>query len=462
MNATTTRTAPVISRATDEIDGASLSSMSMVKTYISLAWRNLWRNRRRSLVTVSSLACGFAAVALFAGYTHATYTALGNTAIHAEGIGHLTINRNGWETQGKLHPEKFLLTPQEISSITAIVQQSLPGAHVLPRLGVSGLLSNGRSSTIFLANGIAPADQLVLRGPFRNAPGQLDPAKPSGVTLAQGLADVLGFKVGDGASVLVSTVHGQANAADIDVGDTVDTGTVATNDKLMTLPLALAQSLMDAPGRADLLTVVLDDPNADPAKTDPRTLMAEGFRKQPPSEAQSKAQRDLLNTRFQAAGLDVQVRTWQEMSAFFRQVKSLYDMIFALMLTVVLAIVVLSIANAMSMAVVERTREIGTLRAIGLRRAGIAKLFVSEALMLVLVGTLSGLALAALARWGVNTADIRYVPPSSTSPVPVYIGIDVARTALAGVVLAVLAVAAAYLPARKAAQQPIIESLGHV
>jgi putative ABC transport system permease protein len=281
------------------------------------------------------------------------------------------------------------------------------------------------------------------------------------VTISQGLADILGFKVGDSASILASTIHGQANAADVDITDTVNTGNVATNDKLMLMPLAMAQSLMDAPGRAELLTVLApaDDPAANRS---PAERMLSMYTQEAPGERQSNALRDGLAAEFKQAGLDLEVRTWQEMSAFYRQVKSMYDMIFALMLCVVLAIVVLSIANAMSMAVVERTREIGTLRAIGVRRSGIANMFISEALMLVLVGTVVGLALMALTRLGVNAADIRYVPPGNTVSVPVFIGFDAARTALAAGVLAVLAVAAAFVPARRAARQPIIESLGHV
>lgn len=92
---------------------------------IQLAWRNLWRNRRRSAATILSLAFGFAAVALFAGYTSAVYVALSNAAIHAELIGHLTINRQGWQTEGKLHPDKYLLTADEIRQVQAIVEKRL-------------------------------------------------------------------------------------------------------------------------------------------------------------------------------------------------------------------------------------------------------------------------------------------------------------------------------------------------
>lgn len=434
----------------------------MLTSIFSMAWRNLWRNRRRSLVTISSLAFGFAAIALFAGYTGAGYIALANSAIHAEAVGHLTINKNGWLTQGKLYPGKLMLTAGEIAKVKSIVEEVLPGAHVLPRMSAAGLLSNGRTSTIFVAMGISPADQVIVRGPFRDTPGELDPTKPNGVTLAEGLADTLGLHRGDAASVLTSTIHGQANAADVDLTGVVNTGNVATNDKLAVIPLELAQDLMDAKGRAEMLTIVLPSgvENADSLTAAQRTRLA--YTKAAPNEAESAAMRAQLEARFKAAGLDMQVRTWQEMSSFYRQVKALYDMIFAMMLSVVMAIVVLSIANAMSMAVVERTREIGTLRAIGLRRSGIAMLFVLEAVLLVAVGTLLGLLLTSLARYGVNVADIRYVPPANTTDVPLYIGFDAPRTVAAACMLAVLAVVAALLPARRAARNPIIESLGHV
>ncbi|MCS6765945.1 MAG: FtsX-like permease family protein [Candidatus Protistobacter heckmanni] len=432
---------------------------------MKLAWRNLWRNRRRSLVTILSLAFGFCAVALFAGHTKAIYSGLSNSAIHAELIGHLTVNKRGWLTEGKLHPGKYMLTADEIAKIQAVVAQAIPGARVMPRMSASGLISNGRTSTIFIASGIAPADMAALRGPFRDAPGGLSEARPQGVTIGQGLADILGFHTGDNASVLASTIHGQANAADVDIGATVNTGNIATNDKLMTMPLELARSVMDANGRAELLTILL------PAATVGMDLGAGAtrnerlrsrFSHEAPGERVTGGLRDTLNAALKQAGLDMEVRTWQEMSAFYRQVKSMYDMIFALMLAVVLAIVVLSIANAMSMAVVERTREIGTLRAIGVRRGGISRMFVGEALMLVIVGTAAGLALTALVRFGVNAADIQYVPPANTVSVPLYIAFDSGKTFVAAVVLAVLAVGAAFIPARRAARHPIIESLGHV
>lgn len=434
---------------------------------IRLGWRNLWSHYRRSLATLLSLGMGFAALVVFSGYTGAVNNGLAQTAIHAELIGHFSVQHRGWRTQGRLNPDRYLLTPFEIQQVRQVVQEQLPGTRVVERMDTSGLLSNGRNSTIFIAQGLDAEDQRALRGPFAGVTTvQLKPAIADGVVLAEGLSQILDLHQGGHGSVLLSTIHGQANAADVEVLHTVNTSNLATNDKWMLMPLALVRELMDAPGRADALTLVLPAPaDAGPqvgVDASGQILnLAAIFQRAPPDEATTHALRERLMQGFAQLGLDLEVATWQEQSTYYRQVRNLYDMIFALMLAVVLSIVVLSIVNAMGMSVVERTREIGTLRAIGLRRTGVLRLFITEALLLVLLGLASGLVLAAAVRWGVNTLDIRYVPPGNSSTVPLYIGFDAMRSLQSGVLLAGLAMAAALLPARRASRQAIPVALGH-
>lgn len=434
----------------------------MDASMIQMAWRNLWRNQRRSLATILSLAFGFSAIALFAGYTHAIYMGLSNVAIHTDLIGHLTINKDGWRTMGKLYPSRYLLTEEEIDQVAGIVETAIPGARVIKRMTASGLVSNGRNSTIFIAEGISAPDMQTLRGPFRNAPGALQDDQPHDVTMGEGLAETLGLKQGDAASILVSTIHGQANAADIDVGATVNTGNLATNDKWMVMPLALVQDQMDAVGRAEYLTVVLPDETAERDQPTGDDILLTMFSRPAPDDETSEALRSRLAEAFAAVGLPMEVRTWQEMSTFYRQVRDMYNMIFGMMLAVVLSIVVLSIGNAMSMSVVERTREIGTLRAIGMRRSGILRLFVSESMLLVGVGLLSGLVLMLAVRAGINAFDVRYIPPGNTTAIPLYVAFDGPRSLFAAFILSLLAIGAAFLPARTASRQPITVSLGHV
>lgn len=400
--------------------------------------RNLGRNARRSTAVVCSIAVGFAAVALFAGYMKMVYRGLSDQAVYGELIGHATVSLHGHATDGRLRPEQYLLTPEQITRISQALRATDSEIFIAPRLALSGILSNGRAGTIFIAEGVDPADMEVLRGPRAMASGALRAESPSGISLADGLAGMLGLRQGDAASVLVSTIHGQANAADATVIDTFSTGNAGTADKFMFVPLAMAQSLADAEGRADRLTLMLRDRDSD---------------------QQTLAQ---LAQALRSTGLDLDIRSWQDMSSFYRQVKTMFDMIFGFLLAIVLTIVVMSVVNAMSMGVVERTREIGTLRAMGMQREAVVRMFAIEALLMVLIGCLVGLLVIAVVRYGINVAGIRYLPPNSTDPVPLLIGFDAVKTVVAAVALTLLGVVAAYLPAARAARRPITESLGYV
>lgn len=406
--------------------------------YMIFGLRNLQRNFRRSLVAVMSIALGFAAASLFAGYTHTVYRGLSEQAIYGALIGHLTIEKKGYATLGRLHPEQYLFDQNEIEKISAVVNESLADIYIAPRLYLKGIISNGRASTIFIAEGIDPHDMQILRGPRGRTSGSLEENKPTSVTLAVDLAGMLGLKESSYAALMLSTMHSQTNALDVTVSDIFSTGNAGTNDKFMYLPLKLAQTLYDAENRADRLTLLGQ------------------------SRALTETDREMLALELKRAGMDVEIKTWQEISVFYRQVKAMFDMIFGFLLAIVTTIVVLSIANAMSMSVVERTREIATLRAIGLKQLGIIRLFVTEALLLVLVGCLLGFMITAAVRLGVNAADISYQPPNATDSVPLYIGLDISRILIAAVLLSILGVVSAWFPARRAARLPVIDSLAHV
>ena len=423
------------------------------KTLLALSLRGLLRNRRRGLVTLLAIAFGFAAIALFAGYTHNIYRGLSLQAIHGELLGHLSLSKRGMSREGKLDPERYLMTAEEVRRITELVKAEPHVTLVTPRLAVSGIVSNGRASTIFVAEGLDPTAARELQAGLRVGPMSemnvtrevaqggvqvLDAARPEHVALAAGLGALLHLKPGDNAAVLTNTLGGQANALDIQVAGLFNTGNAATNDLNAFMPLQLVRSLYDAEGRADRLTILLDEVDA------------------------TESVRASLLGKLKATGFEVEISTWQELSAFYNQVHGMFDMIFGFIFSIVITVVVMSVANSMGMAVVERTREIGTLRAIGLRRGGVVGLFVGEAALLVLLGCIAGLLLTVGVRYGINLADISYVPPNQTSPVPLLVDLDTPRIAFTGLMLAVVGALAAWMPARRAANQPIIDALGHV
>ena len=414
-----------------------------------LALRGLSRNRRRSLVTLLAIAFGFAAITLFAGYTHNVYSGLMRQSIHGELLGHLTLYKRGMKTEGKLDPERYLLTQAEVERITTLLRDEPDVEMVAPRLGMSGLISNGRASTIFIAEGIEPAamkklqqDALTERekasGIYNQLIKQLDPAHQEAAILSSGLVELLHLKQGGTATMLSNTLTGQANALDVTVGHIFNTGNAGSNDKFAFVTLALARSLLDAEGRADRLTILLKD------------------------VGRTEAMRTRLTQKLRAAGFDVEIQTWQELSDFYNQVHGMFDMIFGFIFSIVLTVVVMSVANSMGMTVVERTREIGTLRAIGLKRSGVIRLFTAESMLLTLIGCITGLVLALLVRWGVNLAHISYTPPNSAASVPLLIDMDTRRVIFTFMLMSMVGTLAAYLPARRAARSLIIDALGHV
>lgn len=420
----------------------------MTNTF-KLALRGLLRNRRRSLVTLLAIALGVSAITLFAGYTHNVYGGLARHSIHGELLGHLTLSKRGMRQEGKLDPERYLLTASEVDALTRLLKDEPHVTLVAPRLALSGLISNGRASTIFVAEAIEPAAMERLQegiltdaerasGMYNEVRKQLDPARPEVVELSAGLVDILHLPAGGQAAVLVNTLSGQANALDITVGHTFNTGNAGSNDKFAFFSLDLARSLLDGEGRADRLTLLLDDAE------------------------QTVPVRDRLLARLTAAGFDVEIETWQELSSFYTQVHGMFDMIFGFIFLIVLTVVVMSVANSMGMTVVERTREIGTLRAIGLKRRGVVLLFTTESMLLTLLGCAVGLLLTFAVRWGINAANVSYIPPNSVSPVPLLVDLDRTRILFTFVLMGVVGTLAAFLPARRAAKKAIIDALGHV
>ncbi|MFA6061817.1 MAG: FtsX-like permease family protein [Gallionella sp.] len=419
------------------------------KNTLTLALRGLARNRRRSAVTLLAIAFGFAAITLFAGYTHNVYGGLARLSIHGEMLGHLTLSKRGMRQEGKLNPERYLLTTSDVDAISKLLKDEPHVEMVTPRLALSGLISNGRASTIFIAEGIEPAAVLRLRqgaltdterksGMFETMKARLDPDHSEVVNLSAGLVDLLHLKIGGQAVVLANTLGGQANALDVTLGRTFNTGNAGSNDKFAFVSLALARSLLDAEGRADRLTVLLDDVN------------------------QTESMRVRIGDKLRAAGYDIDIQTWQELSDFYNQVHDMFDMIFGFIFSIVLTVVVMSVANSMGMTVIERTREIGTLRAIGLKRSGVVRLFTAESMLLSLIGCITGLLLALAVRYGINVAQISYTPPNSASAVPLLVDMDSGRVIFTFVLMCIVGTLAAYFPARRAAKQDIIDALGHV
>ena len=411
-----------------------------MKKWLKLAARNILRNKRRSLVTLLAIGVGFAAITVFRGYVSYAFWGLQRMAIQGEGLGHLTIFKAGWLEKGKLDPDRYMFPKAEIEKILKLAVQENGVILATPQITLSGIVSNGAVSTIFIAQGVVPQDDRTIKGgwnAFRPIQGEeLNEKKTYGVEMARDLAKFLNLSPGKDSVVMAPTMSGQMNAMDIQVSGVFDTGTDATNDKFMRFPFSFAQSLLDTE-KAEKIVVLLDD------------------------TAKTELMRSRLLNMLASAGIQCEIKTWNELSMFYAKVRQMFDIFFMFVFCIVLIIVVMSTVNTMGMAVLERTREIGTLRALGLKRRGVSMLFAMEGSLLGVFGSLIGIILH-ICTWAVIKAvSPTYVYPGSSSPVPLII--DLIPVTLIGLMccLTALSLIAAIIPARRAARQNIVNALGH-
>ncbi len=413
-------------------------------SWLKLALRNLFRNRRRSLFTILAIGLGFAAVNTLGGFTAYIFTSLKDSYIYAQGNGHLSIFKAGFLQEGKLDPTRYLIDEDEMALIHDVLARHPEILVTAPQLHISGLLSNGKVSTIFLAAGRVPSAVSKINRHARGLVGkiQLFDGKPleddvmRGVGLSRGLAEQLKLGLDSDAVAMAPTVSGQINALDAQVFQLFDSPVEALEDKLMSVSLKFAQSLYDT-GSVDRVTVLLE---SDELTETTRTRLAE---------------------ELAAEGLNLEVKTWNELSTFYTKVKQMFDVIFLFTFLIVFTIVVMSVINTVSMAIMERTREIGTLRALGVKRRGIVGLFAAESMLLGTLGSLLGMVLTVITWSGVALLKPTWIPPQITRRVPLEVYLVPDYMLYSVLLLIVLSLVAASLPARAAARMQIVGALGH-
>jgi len=311
---------------------------------------------------------------------------------------------------------------------------------VMPRLEFFGLVTAGNASVPFAGVGVDPAAEMFGSDiPKTVKDGKWLEAGVRTVVIGRGLARLLNTRVGDNLTLLATTPDGTLNAVDALVGGIADIFIKELSERYLALPLPLAQELLTAPDTVSRISVLL---------------------REPANEANTAAQ---LNRQLGAAGLKLGHRLWHELAVFYQQVRVLYIGIFSFLGTVLVVIVFLSTFNATVMSVTERTREIGTLRALGARSQRIATGFVLEGGLLGVASSIGGVLLSLVITLIVNVSEIHMPPPPGMAK-GVVINVQVIPMVylLAAIAMIVTLAIAAWLPARRAARQPIVKSLAHV
>jgi putative ABC transport system permease protein len=308
--------------------------------------------------------------------------------------------------------------------------------QVLPRVEFGGLISNGDKSVIMMGVGIEPDAEFAVKGPFLTveAGRELAGTERGAVMLGAGLARNLKAQPGASLTLLASTTEGAMNALDVTVAGIVSTGVPEIDQRLVYTDIATAQRLL-VTDRVSSLGVFLDRMEA--------TLPA--------------------RARLGAALPDLALRTWEEQAPFYRSVRALYNRIFGALGLIIGVIVVVVVANAMAMSVIERTREIGTLRALGTRPGQLLQTLAMEGLLLGAAGGAIGAAITGAVSVALQVFPVMMPPPPGRSTgYPLLITLDAGlMLATLGLVTTLVALASAGV-ARRTVRLPVVAALGHV
>lgn len=408
-----------------------------MRKFLLLAFRNVFRNKRRTLMTLLVVAGGVAGLLLVGGFFSFMFWGLRESTIR-NGLGHLQIFNVEHFRRDEAHVlENGLDHYQQIASIA---RRAAHVRGVTARIEFYGMISNGQKSSIFMGSAVDPAKEKSMGFEPRVSAGRyLDGnAQSNEALIGAGLARSMSVKPGDSLTLLAVTAEGALNGIDIDVTGIVTTGVKEMDDRLLTITLPAAQRLLQSE-RVTNLVVGLD-----------RTENTDGVYA-------------AILPHLGGSRQEVAIRKWIDLASYYKQVRTLFSGIFVFLGVIVFFMVVMSSANTLMMAMFERTREIGTMLAMGTPRSWLVGLFVTEAtitgVLAAVCGVAAGVGLGALLN---RSGIVLPPPPGATGGMSLRVlhepGLMIGAAALVLITLAI----ASLMPAVRASRLRIVEALGHV
>jgi len=405
---------------------------------LRLAWRNVFRHRRRTLIT-------FAAIAFGLGYMIIMDSFMGGFEVYSmrnfvdQEAGHLKVHAAGYRDEENAMPVDIVI--DQPAAVMARLRDELGFDRTTPRTWFRGQLSDGTDQLPVVGIGIdTVTDGRVFDYPATVSRGRFFHDRLE-LLVGQNLAHDMGIDTGDFVTLLARTRAGAWNALDFTVVGLLGTADMFIDMGAVVMPLGTADELLGMDGAVTEIAVRLNGmAAAAPAKK-----------------------------RFEEAGFSgLEAWTWRELGELVFQITGTKRAGGFLLTMVIIIIATVGIVNTMLMAVMERTREIGTLRALGFGSRQVVGLFLWEGGLIGVFGSVAGVAFGVCASvaLGLMRLDMTNLMMGFEKILPMrmilYTEVDplfVLRAALLGIVVSLLAT---LLPARRAARIQPAEALRHV
>jgi putative ABC transport system permease protein len=347
-----------------------------------MAWRNLWRHRARTLIMTSAVAFSYGLCLFSMGMGDDGHEQMLNEAAEGAG-GDVLVHADGyWDSNAS-----DLLIRNSAEVLEAV--ESTPGVRAaLPRMIINGLVSSATGNRALILQGIDPARELALRdfsedldsGEYLTETDRTDP-----IILGITIVEKLELDLGDRVVLTASDPEGEVTRALFHLVGVLDSGLPTVDEMMGITTLAAARKAIAAEGMLTQIGVMTED----------------GF--------ESDSVSAMVKAATGGEGNDLEVLTWQEAIPEMVGFIEIDDAFLYIYLIVIFAIVAFAIANTFLMAVMERVREFGLLNALGLRGTGVAKLLLTETLLMTVLAMSIGFSLGfaghlAASHWGIPVA----------------------------------------------------------
>ncbi len=408
---------------------------------IVIAWRNLMRFGRRTLLTAGLIAIGVLAVLLFVALS-GSFKNLMIGQFTDSVMGDLEIHHKGYVASLDNLPLNLNLTPAQWQRARAVLAADKTVAAYAPVVKFGGLFSNFTESTNVRVNGIDPAREAAV---LPLLPGRVAPAdaagllKPGQILVPQLLANGMKVKVGDTVVVVTTNRDGSVNGRTFTVRGIV--------------------SDLSGPGGRDAYIDIDDARHILRLATPEVSEVLVRLKSLETLHATVAALRSALDGGPGKPAFEV--HGWDDLSPF-AHIARLIDLLTLFVKVILVSIALISIMNVMIMAVYERIREIGTIAAIGTPPGRILGLFLIEGLLLGVIGAAVGIALSLGAVAVLHVHKVSFAFGMGNGTVILSPSLRVSDIVTVGVVVIVVAVLASLQPAWKAARMDPISALRHI
>ncbi len=411
---------------------------------LRIALRNVFRNRRRTLLSLLLIALGTASLFVFKGYFDFIHWGMGQDAVAQ--YGHLQIaDPRFWDSTAEGY--EYLIDQAKLEKIIAILESDPDFEDFTVRLTFMGIVGTEKKSSVFVVTGVDPGNEIASFKFLLSQGKYFQPGDQNTVLLGVGLAKQLGIGTedlgprdgfpGPPVVVMAATASGQYNARNLFVTGLLETGQPEADARLAAAPLSFAQNILNTQGVEKIIVKLKSIEATEPAQA-------------------------RLEQALKQANFDLGIQTWEDLAVFRKQATAWFGAIYRFMGAAIFVLVFFSILEVLTMSFFERMREIGTIRAIGTKRSQVFGLFLSEGALIGLMGGLIGLAVGWGLGWLVNAANIRYEPPGWSIDVPLRIRLVMENGLVPFLTAALSTLVSTLYPALRAARVRVVEALRYV